>query len=67
VPVDETNQPIESLLSVHRHDGRTLGIGYAQMPEPTIRAGVRELAEVVRATRNPKSRHPDLTFETSCK
>ncbi len=29
----------------------TLLLGYAQMPEPTIRAGVRELAEAVRAAR----------------
>ena len=28
-----------------------LVLGYAQMPEPSIRAGVRELAEAVRATR----------------
>jgi GntR family transcriptional regulator / MocR family aminotransferase len=31
----------------------TLLLGYAQAPEPTIRAGVTELAEVVRATRRP--------------
>lgn len=29
----------------------TLMLGYAQMPEPTIRAGIRELAEAVRASR----------------
>jgi GntR family transcriptional regulator/MocR family aminotransferase len=29
----------------------TLMLGYAQTPEPTIRAGIRELAEAVRATR----------------
>jgi GntR family transcriptional regulator / MocR family aminotransferase len=29
----------------------TLLLGYAQAPEPTIRAGVIELAQVVRATR----------------
>jgi GntR family transcriptional regulator / MocR family aminotransferase len=29
----------------------TLILGYAQMPEPTIRAGVREIAEAVRAAR----------------
>jgi DNA-binding transcriptional MocR family regulator len=28
-----------------------LVLGYAQMPEPAIRAGVRELAEAVRAAR----------------
>jgi GntR family transcriptional regulator / MocR family aminotransferase len=28
-----------------------LVLGYAQMPEPTIRAGVRELSEAVRASR----------------
>jgi len=31
----------------------TLMIGYAKMSEPTIRAGVRELAEAVRAARSP--------------
>jgi GntR family transcriptional regulator/MocR family aminotransferase len=30
----------------------TLLLGYAQMPEPTIRAGVHELAEAVRAARS---------------
>jgi GntR family transcriptional regulator/MocR family aminotransferase len=30
----------------------TLVLGYAQMPEPTTRAGVRELAEAVRASRS---------------
>ena len=29
----------------------TLMLGYAQMPEPAIRAGVRELAAAVRAAR----------------
>jgi GntR family transcriptional regulator / MocR family aminotransferase len=29
--------------------GVTLMLGYAQLPEPAIRAGVRELAEIVRA------------------
>jgi hypothetical protein len=29
-----------------------LVLGYAQMPEPTIRAGVRELSEAVRASRS---------------
>jgi GntR family transcriptional regulator/MocR family aminotransferase len=29
----------------------TLMLGYAQMPEPTIRAGIRELGEAVRAAR----------------
>jgi DNA-binding transcriptional MocR family regulator len=29
----------------------TLMLGYAQAPEPSIRAGVRELAEAVRAAR----------------
>jgi DNA-binding transcriptional MocR family regulator len=29
----------------------TLMLGYAQTPEPTIRAGIRELGEVVRACR----------------
>jgi GntR family transcriptional regulator/MocR family aminotransferase len=28
-------------------------LGYAQMPEPAIRAGVRELSEAVRASRSP--------------
>jgi GntR family transcriptional regulator/MocR family aminotransferase len=30
-----------------------LVLGYARMPEPTIRAGVRELADAVRVTRGP--------------
>ena len=29
----------------------TLLLGYAQMPEPAIRAGVRELAAAIRAAR----------------
>jgi hypothetical protein len=29
----------------------TLMLGYAKMSEPTIRAGVHEIAEAVRATR----------------
>jgi GntR family transcriptional regulator/MocR family aminotransferase len=29
----------------------TLMLGYAKMPEPTIRAGVHEIAEAVRASR----------------
>jgi GntR family transcriptional regulator/MocR family aminotransferase len=38
----------------------TLMLGYARMPEPTIRAGVKELAAVIRATRkrNPSSEAP---------
>jgi hypothetical protein len=37
----------------HRAAGSppALVIGYAQMPEPAIRAGVRELAEAVHAAR----------------
>jgi len=31
---------------------RRMRARYAQMPEPAIRAGVHELAEAVRATRN---------------
>ena len=31
----------------------TLMLGYAQTPEPTIRAGIRELAEAVRAVTQP--------------
>jgi GntR family transcriptional regulator/MocR family aminotransferase len=34
----------------------TLILGYAQSPEPTIRAGVTEIAEAVRATRRRSSR-----------
>jgi GntR family transcriptional regulator/MocR family aminotransferase len=34
----------------------TLLLGYAQMPEPAIRAGVRELAEAVRAATSSKAR-----------
>jgi GntR family transcriptional regulator / MocR family aminotransferase len=33
----------------------TLLLGYAQAPEPTIRAGVREVAAIVRATRSQMS------------
>jgi hypothetical protein len=32
-----------------------LVLGYAQMPEPTIRAGVRELAEAVHAARRDRT------------
>lgn len=32
-----------------------LVLGYAQMPEPTIRAGVRELADAVHAARREQS------------
>jgi GntR family transcriptional regulator/MocR family aminotransferase len=32
-----------------------LVLGYAQMPEPTIRAGIRELSEAVRAARHRKA------------
>jgi DNA-binding transcriptional MocR family regulator len=32
-----------------------LVLGYAQMPEPTIRAGVRDLAEAVRAARRDRT------------
>jgi DNA-binding transcriptional MocR family regulator len=32
-----------------------LVLGYAQMPEPTIRAGVRELAKAVHAARQETS------------
>ncbi len=35
-----------------------LVLGYAQMPEPTIRAGVRELAEAVHAARRDQTRKP---------
>jgi hypothetical protein len=35
-----------------RSDRPALLLGYAQMPEPAIRAGVHELAEAVRATGN---------------
>jgi GntR family transcriptional regulator/MocR family aminotransferase len=42
---------------VARHGPPTLLLGYARSPEPTIRAGVRELAAAVRATRErPRSR-----------
>jgi GntR family transcriptional regulator/MocR family aminotransferase len=34
-------------------------LGYAQMPEPTIRAGVRELAKAVRAARTRGDRRSD--------
>ena len=33
-------------------------LGYAQMPEPAIRAGVHELAEAVRAARTPRLTYP---------
>jgi hypothetical protein len=32
-----------------------LVLGYAQMPEPAIRAGIRELGEAVRASRRRKA------------
>jgi GntR family transcriptional regulator/MocR family aminotransferase len=35
-----------------------LVLGYAQMPEPAIRAGVRELAEAVRASRSARAQGP---------
>ena len=44
-------------MADYRPDARgrppVLLLGYAQMPEPTIRAGVHELAEAVRAARPP--------------
>jgi GntR family transcriptional regulator/MocR family aminotransferase len=45
---------LETMSDYGRHDrGRpaALLLGYAQMPEPAIRAGVHELAEAVRAAR----------------
>ena len=42
-------------MSDYRPDARsrppTLLLGYGQMPEPAIRAGVRELAIAIRAAR----------------
>jgi GntR family transcriptional regulator/MocR family aminotransferase len=38
------------------HNPPALVLGYAQMPEPAIRAGVYELAEAVRATRTGAAR-----------
>jgi GntR family transcriptional regulator/MocR family aminotransferase len=49
-------------MSEFRPDGvagpPALVLGYGQMPEPAIRAGVRELSEAVRASRSARDRGP---------
>ena len=47
---------LETTLDFWPQDGAgrpTLMLGYAQTPEPTIRAGIRELAQAVRAVAQP--------------
>jgi GntR family transcriptional regulator / MocR family aminotransferase len=49
-------ETLHEFLFEERGQPPTLMLGYAQMPEPTIRAGIRELAEAVRAARGDASR-----------